>query len=71
MCLELKPHFAAAGFEIFNCNRQSKLTAWPYVPFEEAIEDCRGLVPKEPLDCRSWYEKPGDKDEETRTEAEK
>jgi len=71
MCLELKPHFAAAGFEIFNCNRQSKLTAWPYVPFDEAVEDCRGLVPKEPLDCRFWYEKPGDKDEETRTEAEK
>ena len=71
MCLELRPHFEAASFEVFNCNRHSKLTAWPYVPFEEAVEDCRGLVPKEPLDCSFWYEKPGDKDEETRTEAEK
>jgi hypothetical protein len=68
MCQELVPHFEAAGYEIFNCYRQSRLTAWPYVPFEEAVEDCRGMVPREPLDCVGWYEKPGDDNEDNRTE---
>jgi hypothetical protein len=64
MCDELKPVFEKAGLEVFNCNRQSRLKTWPFVPFDEAVEDCRGVVPKEhtetkdqPYDLSGWYEK--------------
>lgn len=67
LCEELVSVFEQASFEVFNCNRRSRLTAWPYVPFDEAVEDCRGLTPKEPLDLQGWYEKPDDPNE-TRTD---
>lgn len=34
---ELQPHFSKAGFEVFNCNRQSKLTAFPFLTYDEAL----------------------------------
>jgi hypothetical protein len=57
MCHELLPHFDAAEYSIFNCNQDSRLTAFPYVPIEDAVEDCRGLVPLGDLDLENWYAK--------------
>jgi len=54
---ELKPVFDAAGFEVFNCNKESKCDVFQYVPFEEALEDCRGGVPLEPFDTEHYYSK--------------
>lgn len=57
MLKELKPVFDEHHFEVFNCNPESKCDVFPYVPFEKAVEDCRGAVPKEPLDLTEWYSK--------------
>jgi hypothetical protein len=34
---ELQPQFKKAGFQVFNCNLESKLTAFPFLPFDEAL----------------------------------
>jgi len=34
---ELQPHFKKEGFKVFNCNPKSKLTAFPMLPYEEAL----------------------------------
>jgi hypothetical protein len=57
MLAELKPHFDRAGFGVFNCNKWSYLRAFPYVPFEAALKDCRNGVPEGPLDLQGWYVK--------------
>lgn len=62
LCAELAPVFADHGFEVYNTNPKSRLTVWPYVPFEEAFRDCRGLLPREPFDLEHWYLKPGELD---------
>ena len=54
---ELKPVFKEHGFEVFNCNPDSKCDVFDYVPFEKAYEDCRGAVPIEPFDLSKWYDK--------------
>ncbi len=36
---ELQPYFLKEHFIVKNCNPQSKLTAFPFVPFEEAIAE--------------------------------
>lgn len=59
MLAECKPYFDRAGFEVYNCNPTSSLRVFPHVPFEAAVEDCRGGVPREPFDLAGWYEKPG------------
>lgn len=56
---ELLPVFAQAGFEIYNTNPESHLTLFPYVPFDEAVQDCKGGVP-ESVDLAGWYEKAAD-----------
>lgn len=33
----LQPHFLKAGFEVKNCNPESKLTAFPYTSLDEAL----------------------------------
>lgn len=67
MCHELRPIFDAAGFEVYNCNPDSHLTAFDYVPLETAIRNARGLVPPEPWPDEillGWYSK--DEDPENR-----
>lgn len=34
---ELQPYFLKAGFIVHNCNPKSRLTAFPYLPYEEAL----------------------------------
>ena len=57
MLHEIRPVMEASGVEIFNCNPMSKCDAFPLVPFDDALKDCRGAVPKEPFDTDQWYEK--------------
>jgi hypothetical protein len=33
----LKPYFDAEGFEVYNCNPESKLELFPYVSYEDAV----------------------------------
>lgn len=54
---ELKPIFDKKGFEVFNCNTESKCDVFEKASFEDALEDCRGGVPKEPLDTEDYYSK--------------
>ena len=57
MLREIKPVCEAAGFKIFNCNPKSRCDVFEYVPFDRAVQDCRGGVPKEPFDLADWYSK--------------
>ena len=55
---ELRPVFDAAGFTVYNCNSESQCTAFEHRTFDDALTDCRGLVPtREPWDLSEWYNK--------------
>ena len=59
---ELKPYFEAEGFHVYNCNPDSELKVFDYVPFEEAISfatSSLGEVENE----RTWgmYSKPDER----------
>lgn len=63
MCAELRPILDAAGFHVYNCNPDSHLTAFDYVPLEQAKQAARGLVPPEPWPddmLLGWYSKDDD-----------
>ncbi|MFP6898684.1 MAG: hypothetical protein VCA38_18955 [Roseibacillus sp.] len=45
---QLKPHFAEHGLEIYNCNAESSLKAFPFVEFEEAVGYCTRGMPEDP-----------------------
>ena len=62
-CHEMRPHLDATGWQIYNCNAHSKLTAFEHVPYETALTDCRGHTPAEPFDLVGWYRKPGSEHE--------
>ncbi len=49
--------FAKFGLEIFNCFQYSALRAFPYVPFDLAIQETLMGFPKEPFSLNGWYEK--------------
>lgn len=55
--IQLRPIFEKFGFYTYNCNPTSCLRAFDYVPFEAALECCRGRVEKEPYDLEGWYAK--------------
>ena len=48
--------FRRFGIEFFNCFQKSSLRAFPYVPFEEAMRECKGEVEDVPS-LSHWYEK--------------
>ena len=58
MLVTLRPHLEAAGLEVFQTNPDSDMKAFDFVDLAYAIEDCRGLVQKEPYDLSRYYEKP-------------
>lgn len=68
MCDELKPTFEKDGFEVFNCFRESGLTTFDYVSYEDALNYCLTVMPSEPYDLQGWYEKPGAKEDDRGTE---
>jgi hypothetical protein len=49
--------FERAGLEIFNCNPNSKLKAFPTVSFNDAMQNILSDFPAEPFDLEGWYEK--------------
>ena len=48
--------FKRFGLEMYNCYRESGLRAFPYAPFDEAVERAVGFVEQRPWLC-CWYEK--------------
>jgi hypothetical protein len=57
MLTELRPHLEAAGFYVFNCNPWSRLQAFDFVPFGDALADCRNGVPEGVLELNGHYRK--------------
>jgi hypothetical protein len=57
MMTELRPVFEAEGIGIYNCNEFSNCRSFEFVPFGEALADCKGPVEDEPLDVNNWYDK--------------
>lgn len=59
---KLIPGFKKAGFRVYNCNRESKLTLFPFINYEDAVERCR--IP-EMKDTRGWYDIKNEKEEKS------
>lgn len=57
MLAEVKPVLEAANCKVYNCNGDSDLHVFDHVPFELALADCRGPVPRQPWDFSNWYPK--------------
>ena len=55
----LKPVFDDAGFHIYNCNSESKLSVFPHIPFEAAIKSTTSKIPDD-LNANNWYGKTHD-----------
>lgn len=53
----LRPIFEKYGFTIYNCNPNSHLRAFDYVPYDFALQVCKGKIPPEPWDLEGWYVK--------------
>jgi hypothetical protein len=56
-CRMLKPIFDDMGYEIYNCNPNSGLDVFDYVPFDMAIQDAIGPCPQRPFSFTGWYDK--------------
>jgi len=57
-CFErLLPVFEERGLGVTNCNLSSGCRVFPCRTFDEAVDDCKGSVPDEPLDVEGWYSK--------------
>tara|TARA_R100000458_G_scaffold16324_1_gene13981 strand:+ start:7083 stop:8141 length:1059 start_codon:yes stop_codon:yes gene_type:complete len=54
---KLQPGFDRANFQIYNCNKKSKLSQFPFISYEEAIERCS--LP-EVVDTEGWYSVPNE-----------
>lgn len=52
----LVPYFTKEGYEIFNCTPDSGLTAFPYVPYEDAIVDACARMP-EKINTAGMYDR--------------
>jgi len=48
--------FEQFGLEVCNCYANSGLRAFPYLPFDQAIIDCKGICDDSP-DLSDWYSK--------------
>lgn len=47
--------FTTAGFHVYNCAEVSGLTAFPFIPYDEALDAATEGMPSEPLKTRGWY----------------
>jgi len=52
----LQPHFLSAGFKIFNCNSESRLTVFPFRPYHQCIGEATAGIPQS-LETSGWYTK--------------
>jgi hypothetical protein len=57
MFKDIRPTLEKNGVKVYNCNPESRCTAFDYVPFDIAFQVCKGEVPEEPFDLTGWYEK--------------
>lgn len=55
MLAEVRPVMEAAGCHVYNCNPESQCHVFDYVPYDLALNDCRGPVPRQPWDLSEWY----------------
>ncbi|MEN6507108.1 MAG: hypothetical protein ABFD92_21435 [Planctomycetaceae bacterium] len=53
----LAPKFEQAGFHVWNCNAKSGLTAFPHLPYAEAIRRATETFEQWPISTRDWYTK--------------
>jgi len=51
----LQPLFKKAGLRLFNCNPDSGLKVFPYVPYEEALQETAKECSKV-VDTEGWYD---------------
>lgn len=56
-CRMLKPIFDDIGYEVYNCNPNSGLDVFDYVPFDFAIRDAIGPCPQRPYSFHGFYDK--------------
>lgn len=54
---KLQPGFEKANFQVYNCNKHSKLSLFPFIEYEDAIERC---VFPELEETRGWYDVPNE-----------
>ena len=59
MLRDLRVTFDKYNFKVYNCNPDSRCDAFEYMSFDNAIQDCKGAVPKTPFDLTEWYDKAG------------
>lgn len=45
----LRPYLEKKGFKVYNCNKESKLTAFEYISYEKAIEICTAQIISKPI----------------------
>jgi len=50
MLASVRPAIEAEGIKVYNCNPESKCTAFEYASFDDAMKECKGRVPDEPFD---------------------
>lgn len=51
-----KSLFTTAGFHVYNCAEVSGLTAFPFCPYDEALDAATEGMPSDPLKTRGWYQ---------------
>lgn len=52
----MQPMFKEAGFNVYNCNPKSHLTAFPHLPYGEALARTVGKFEASGLDTFGWYD---------------
>jgi len=54
--ISLLPEFKEAGFNMYNCYKDSGLTAFPYMSYEEAVQKASRICSKK-IDTGGWYDR--------------
>ena len=52
---KLKPYFAEAGFQVFNCNPESHMGVFPYLSYDDALKMALKDFPTE-ITTYGWYD---------------
>lgn len=59
--VELQPWFERFGLWVFNCHQMSGLRAFPFVPYDVALQIALEEFPQIPFDLNGWYAKETEK----------
>lgn len=52
----LQPHFKAAGFQVYNCTKDSGLGSFPYKEYTESVADAARECNEKPINTLKMYE---------------